>query len=128
MPKVLSVRKLIYLSVCLAITGCYTNKTVINNTTPSSSYEMKKFKSFGNWITIHTFDKGSPYGEISPVIIINNLYFTKVNSFNIGKGKHNVEIASISKIPIKIKDLVVKEGNSIVINAYLKDDPTPISD
>ncbi|WP_440120736.1 hypothetical protein [Tenacibaculum sp. Ill] len=39
-----------------------------------------------------------------------------------------LEIAFIGKITINIKDLVIKQGDSIVINAYLKQYPTPIVD
>lgn len=126
MRKVLNVRSFIYLFIYLFITGCYLSKKTVSDV--SSSYEIKKFKSFGNWITINAFDKGAPYGEIPPLIIINNLYFTKTNSFNIGQGKHTIEIGFIGKVSVNIEELRVKENDSIVINAYLKDDPTPIVD
>lgn len=128
MQKVLNARNFIYLFTCILIMSCHTSKNTINNKIPSSSYEIKKFKSFGNWITINAFDKGAPYGKIPPLIIINNLYFTKTNSFNVGQGKHTIEIDFIGKISANIEELIVKENDSIVINAYLKDDPTPIVD
>ena len=125
MRKVLNVHSFIFLFICLLTIGCYSSKKIME----ISDYSIKKFKSSRKSITINTFDKGFPYDTIrNPLITINNLYFGNTNFFRPKKGIHNIEIDFIGKIPIKIKDLVVKEGDSIVINAYLKDDPTPISD
>ncbi len=60
--------------------------------------------------------------------MLNNIHFLNDSLFDVGIGKHNIKIAHPSKISIYIKDLVVKQGDSTVINAYLKDDPTPIVD
>ncbi|WP_299005544.1 hypothetical protein [uncultured Tenacibaculum sp.] len=119
----------VILFIYLFITGCYTSKKTVSDTT-SSSYEIKKFKSSDNWITINAYDNEISYGKLIPIIKINKLYFFDdgIETFNVEGSKHNIRISHIGKIPITIKDLVVKKGDSIVINAYLKDDPTPIVD
>ena len=56
-----------------------------------------------------------------PLIIINNIYFSNTTNFNLGIGKHNLKIDFISKNSIEIKNMNIRKGDSIVINAYLKD-------
>ncbi len=130
MQKVLNARNFICLFTCILIMSCHTSKNTINNKIPSSSYEIKKFKSSDNWITINAYDNEISYGKLIPIIKINKLYFFNdgIKTFNVVESKHNIQISHIGKIPITIKDLVVKKGDSIVINAYLKQDPTPIVD
>lgn len=127
MRKVLNVNKLICVYICLLIFGCSSSKESFNKN--FSNYTVNKFKSDRRSIKINALDKGFPYDTIpSPLIIINNLYFGETSFFRPKVGKHNIEIASPGKVSVIIKDLVVKKGDSIVINAYLKDDPTPIVD
>ncbi len=127
MRKVLSVNKLIYIFICLLVFGCSSSRENFIN--KFSNYTVNKFKSNRRSIKINVLDKGFPYDTIpSPLIIINNLYFGETSFFRPTTGKHSIEIAALGKISVIIKDLIVKKGDSIVINAYLKDDPTPIAD
>ncbi|MGG8498152.1 hypothetical protein ACQY1Q_17260 [Tenacibaculum sp. TC6] len=126
MRKVLNVHSFIYLFIYLFITGCYTNRIKVTQ----NNYSIKKFKSSDNWITINAYDNEISYGTLIPIIKINKLYFLNegIKTFNVEDSNYNIQISHFGKIPINIKNLVVKKGDSIVINAYLKDDPTPISD
>ena len=127
MQRVLNVRNFIYLVIYLFMIGCVTQKKVL---TERSEYKIKTFKTsnlYHSWINIKTYYKD--FDEIIPALVkINNLYFTKKTIFDVGEGKHNISIDFVSTIGIKIEDLKVSKGDSIVINAYLKDDPTPIVD
>ncbi|MDO6675329.1 hypothetical protein Q4517_07175 [Tenacibaculum sp. 1_MG-2023] len=131
MRKVLNVNKVIlfyfilfYLSSCSSVLNKRTKQ--IN----SSNYIIKSYKSKNGetLLKVNTFDKDFYSEPITPIVVLNNIHFLNNNLFNVGVGKHNVEIAFIGKITINIKDLVIKQGDSIVINAYLKQDPTPIVD
>ncbi|MGG8498149.1 hypothetical protein ACQY1Q_17245 [Tenacibaculum sp. TC6] len=127
MQKVLSVRKFIYLFISLLIIGCVAQRKVFEK---ESEYKIKKFKTFSpyhSWINIKTYSK-ELQENIPALIKINNLYFTEKTIFDAGEGKHNISIDFVGTIGLKINDLKVNKGDSIIINVYLREDPTPISD
>jgi len=131
MQKVLNVNKIIlfcFILFCLSSCSSIINKNArqIN----SSNYIIKSYKSKSGetLLKINTFDKDLYNESLTPIVVLNNIHFLKNHLFDVGIGKHNIKIGHPSKISIYIKDLVVKQGDSIVINAYLKDDPTPIVD
>ncbi|WP_428743461.1 hypothetical protein [Tenacibaculum sp.] len=126
MQKVLNVHSFIYLLTYLFITGCANSRVKVTQ----GNYSIKKFKSSDSWITINAYDNEISYGALTPIIKINKLYFHNegIKTFNVEDSNYGIRISHIGKISIEIKDLVVKKGDSIVINAYLKDDPTPIVD
>lgn len=124
--KRLSIPKLWIIVLCVFLSCKVKEIGSIN----SSNYIIKSYKSKNGetLLKINTFDKDFYNEPITPIVVLNNIHFLNNNLFNVGVGKHNVEIAFIGKITINIKDLVIKQGDSIVINAYLKQDPTPIVD
>ncbi|WP_440120741.1 hypothetical protein [Tenacibaculum sp. Ill] len=124
--KRLSIPKLWIIVLCIFL-SCKVKEIGSINT---SNYTIKNYKSKNRetLLKVNTFDKGFYNEPITPIVVLNNIHFLNNNLFNVGVGKHNVEIAFIGKITINIKDLVIKQGDSIVINAYLKQDPTPIVD
>jgi hypothetical protein len=93
------------------------------NKNDKSYYKIKKYKSNTNKTSLHvnTFDKDLYDEPMIPLIIINNIYFSNTTNFNLGIGKHNLKIDFISKNSIEIKNMNIRKGDSIVINAYLKD-------
>lgn len=104
--------------------------SVKNHVAKYSFYDLKKYKSKQNntKIIIKTYD-GDLYNEkITPYISMNNIYFFKDSLFNVGVGKHDIEIGYISKESIKIKNLEIKKGDSLVIEAFLKRHNQPIID
>ncbi len=130
MQKVLNVNKIIYLFMFLMFINCGVKKISEQQKSEYSTEKFKTLDSLDSWITVKTYDNEISYGTLIPIIKINKLYFFDdgIETFNVEGSKHNIRISHIGKIPITIKDLVVKKGDSIVINAYLKDDPTPIVD
>lgn len=121
MLKVQNVNRLIFLFMSCLFLSCGVRKD--SQRLESSHYEIQKFKCKSRSVTIYAIDTEPPYDTIvSPLIIINNLYFGNLNSFIPGDENNNIEIAFVGKKPIKIKNLKVRRGDSIVINGYLKDD------
>ncbi|MCD8443304.1 hypothetical protein [Tenacibaculum finnmarkense] len=122
--KVLNVNYLIYFVTLLFLISCTTKKIFLID---KSEYKIEKFKNFNRKITIYAVDNYPPYDTIiGPLIVINNLYFGENNSFIPGSEKNNIEIDFIGKIPVQIKGLIVKENDSVVITAYLKDNNKPL--
>lgn len=124
--KRLSIPKLWIIVLCVFLSCKVKEIGSIN----SSNYIIKSYKSKSGetLLKINTFDKDLYNESLTPIVVLNNIHFLKNHLFDVGIGKHNIKIGHPSKISIYIKDLVVRQGDSIVINAYLKDDPTPIVD
>lgn len=98
------------------------------NINEKSFYKIKGYKSSTGKTSLHvnTFDLDLYNEPMIPLIIINNIYFSNTTDFNLGIGKHNLKIDFISKISIEIKNINIRKGDSVIINAYLKDHSIPL--
>ncbi len=93
-----------------------------------SQYKIEKIKTFdslGSWITIKTYDKRLKE-SIPAFVKINNIYFSEKKIFEVGEGKHSIGVYFVQLLPLELKNLNVKKGDSIVIKAYLKEDNSPL--
>ena len=101
----------------------------VNNKKLNSWYEIKKIKSKNNEtkIILNSYDYENKEERIAATIVINNVLLNS-ETIRVWPGKHSLEVICYSKLPIKINNLRVEKGDSIVINAYLKDSNYPIED
>lgn len=132
--KALSVKHTVFLLTLVFITSCGVKRyDVVDNT-----YDIKRFKSKSGYssININSFDFKTK-DKISPWININDValeyVFNEKGNFTnplqikvIPNNHFNIEIYYLRRHTVKIKELYLKDGDSIVINAYLKEDTRPI--
>lgn len=93
-----------------------------------SDYNIEKFKTFdslGSWITIKTYDKRLKE-SIPAFVKINNIYFSEKKIFEVVEDKHSIGVYFVQLLPLELKNLNVKKGDSTVIKAYLKEDNNPL--
>ncbi|MGG8498159.1 hypothetical protein ACQY1Q_17295 [Tenacibaculum sp. TC6] len=131
--KVLSANKILFLLfISNIIISCVAHKKhEINNDT----YTFKKYKSSTGFssIIINAYDYENK-NKINAAARVNSIYF----SSTIKKDKQplqveitpnnsfKVEVFLPSRYTVKIKEFYVKRGDSIIINAYLKEDNRPV--
>ncbi|SOS47710.1 hypothetical protein [Tenacibaculum dicentrarchi] len=125
---------LLCFSIYLLITSCASNKM-----SKSDKYELIKYKhknGFSSSILINSFydsesAKNNKYNPLS-YININNVIIKENEIINGNMKPYHISVDSDKKYeiliygiglqPLKIKGLYVKQGDSIVIKAYLKED------
>ncbi|MGG8498161.1 hypothetical protein ACQY1Q_17305 [Tenacibaculum sp. TC6] len=111
-------------------------KTTGNFDIVNDTYTLKKYKSKRGFssITIKAYDYEHK-NDLNASVSINNIYYKiKFNGKNTiplsieakPDNKFNVEVSLLSRYTVKIKEFYVKRGDSIVINAYLKEDNRPV--
>ncbi|WP_299005538.1 hypothetical protein [uncultured Tenacibaculum sp.] len=136
MRKVLNARNFIYLSIYLFITGCATTRS---NRDSSTLYYQEKHSSKSGFssIIINSFYDDKYKDKILALVTVNgvcilgkyeNENILPIEIKTIPNNKYKIEISSPGLLPLKIKKLRIKKGDSIVINAYLKEDTRPIVD
>ena len=136
MPRVLSARNFIYLFIYLFISGC---ATVKNNDESSHLYLQKKFRSKSGFssIVINTFYDDKSKTKVLAAATANGIYFPSeyqdekilpIVIKTIPDNKYKIRVFSPGLLSLKIKSLKINKGDSIVINAYLKEDTRPIVD
>jgi len=118
----------------LFASGCATNK----NLKTSEKYIFERFKSKNGYSTLILKAYDYEYeNQLSPRIYINDLYFDFsfdseskiIKPFNVPieqEGKYTIRFSYLGRLPVEIPDFFIKKGDSIVISAYLKEDPTPL--
>ncbi|WP_425656588.1 hypothetical protein [Tenacibaculum ascidiaceicola] len=136
MQRVLNVRSFIYLVIYLFINGC---ATVKNHNESSHLYHQKKFKSKSGFssIVINTFYDDKSKTKVLAAATANGIYFPSkyqdekilpIVIKTIPDNKYKINIFSPGLRSLKIENLKISKGDSIVINAYLKEDTRPIID
>lgn len=133
MPKELNVIKyLIYFSFFLIFTNCDIQK---NDYYKYETYEIVRKKSKRGFtqlnIVAYEYENKSVLIPAYAIIngVIKHLDILNSNSTNIiylKSDKYNLEINFIGKETIYIKNLLIKNSDSIIIKAYMKEDLTPI--
>ncbi len=133
------VRGYIYLVFILfTISMCSTIKEV-NREPLSTKYEIKrlKSKSGSSKIIVNSYSDDKYKDKITTVVTINNICFLNrhigdsilpIKTKVIHSKKYEVGVFSVGFLSLKIKDLYVNKRDSIVINAYLKENNRPIYD
>ncbi len=133
MQKVLNV---IVLFTYLFINGC---ATVKNNDESSHLYHQKKFRSKSGFssIVINTFYDDKSKTKVLAAATVNGIYFPSeyqdekilpIVIKTIPDNKYKIKVFSPGLLSLKIESLKINKGDSIVINAYLKEDIRPIVD
>ncbi|WP_075341418.1 hypothetical protein [Tenacibaculum agarivorans] len=119
----LNVSTFIFLFIITIFVSCNSTRKIGKE----HNYSIEKHKSSRRSITINAFDSEVP-NDVLPkcLIIINKLYFGDTNFFRPAIGKHSIEVSHIGKESISIKDIMVRQNDSIIINTYLKDSRIPI--
>ncbi|WP_299110035.1 hypothetical protein [uncultured Tenacibaculum sp.] len=89
------------------------------NSSITSTYTIKKFKSKSGLFTGVHFNTHDSLGNIDALIQINKVNL-EGKTFSLSKGTHNIKIAFIGKKTVEIKRLKVNVNDSIVIKTFLK--------
>ncbi len=132
------IRYISLLFVLFVISMCTTIKNV-NKEPLSTLYKIERLKSksgFSKIIVKSYIDDEYKDIQVLSTVIINDIYlantYTKDSIFTEIKvrpsKKYRIKVFSPGLLTLKIKDLYIKERDSIVINAYLKEDNRPIYD
>lgn len=125
----LKVKNVINLILVFFITSCTLNKIASNNNFKSEEYTLEKHKSsykLTTQIIFKTFDFENKQERIPATLVINKVLVNNSEILNLWSGKHTLKALFIGKKTIDINNLIVKKGDSIVINAYLKDSTEPL--
>lgn len=131
--KALNVHKIIILTIIgVVLISCAAHRP----DKVDSTYTLKKYRSKSGFssIVLYAYDFHLK-NKMTANVSVNDVYFyidyknkqihpLKIKT--IPSRKYNVEVSSIGMNTVKIKDLYVEKGDSIVINAFLKEDKTPL--
>ena len=132
-------RKVLSVSLLLLVSSVISCKSVRNDIV-DKTYKLEKFKSkqtdFSS-IVINAYDFEMKK-ELAGIVYVNNVVFfmdfdrkNKVKPLVVTPNTDNyfdVEISYIRRHTVKVDKFFVKRGDSIVIDAYLKEDKRPIVD
>ncbi len=132
------IRYISLLFVLFTISMCSTIKEV-NREPLSTKYEIKRLKSksgFSKIIVKSYIDDEYKDIQVLSTVIVNDIYLAstsiKDSMFTEIKvrpsKKYRIKVFSPGLLTLKIKDLYIKERDSIIVNAYLKEDNRPTYD
>ncbi|MHC9088628.1 hypothetical protein ACXIHB_07945 [Tenacibaculum sp. IMCC1] len=121
MQKVLNVNKIIYLFMFLMFINCGVKKISEQQKSEYSTEKFKTLDSLDSWITVKTYDKEIFENPIPATVRINNLIFKKKKVFNVKAGSFDISVDFFNKAGLKIEDLRIELGDSIIIKAHLRD-------
>ncbi len=132
------IRYISLLFVLFTIPMCTTIKNV-NKEPLSTLYKIERLKSKSGFskIIVNTYIDDKYKERIYSFVIVNDIClfpkYEKDSIFpiqieTISSKKYNIQVSSMGFLSLKIKDLYVKERDSIIVNAYLKEDNRPTYD
>ncbi|WP_143569724.1 hypothetical protein [Tenacibaculum agarivorans] len=125
---------MISISLILIFISCAASKEITSN----RNYTFDKHKSKNGYSTLILKAYDYEYeNQLGPRVYINDLYFDFsfdseskiIKPFDVSveqEGKYTIRFSYLGRLPVKIPDFFIKKGDSIVISAYLKEDPTPL--
>lgn len=131
-----SIKVLCCFIITLLIISCGSSKNDIQ----SNAYEIVRYKSYirygsiptGTFITIDLYDDKNR-GKREPAFYsINNVIFDdfhlveddlKPVTISVFPGSFDIQGYSEIKLPTRINNLKIKDGDSVVVKIYLIDDP-----
>ncbi len=133
MPKAPNVIKtLLIVTFLMFMVSCKVTKRpdVVDDT-----YTFEKYTSKSGFSSINVKAYDYEYkNDLSPSVTINSIYYDinldkkkKTLSVRVSpNNKFDVEVFLLSRHTVKVKEFYIKRGDSIVINAYLKEDNRPV--
>ncbi|WP_075341417.1 hypothetical protein [Tenacibaculum agarivorans] len=119
-----------FILLLLFASGCATNKDL--KTSDKYTFERFKSKSGFSSLIIKTYDFEYENDLPGGIICVNKVYHDVLGKGNTmiplevkvkPNNNFNVGISYLAKKKIEIPTFFIKEGDSIVIKAYLKDEP-----
>ncbi|WP_428742301.1 hypothetical protein [Tenacibaculum sp.] len=134
-------RSIIRIGLILLFILNLTSCKAVRNDIVDNNYKLEKIKSkqtdFSS-IVVNAYDFENKK-ELAGIVYVNDVVFfmefdenkKKVKPLVITPNTNNyfdVEVSYIRRYTVKIDKFFVKRGDSIVINAYLKEDKRPIID
>ncbi len=133
MRKAPNVTKIFLVSIFILQVACKAMRRpdVVDNT-----YTFKRYISKTGFSSINVKAYDHEYkSDLNASVSINHIYHkikfnkkktTPLHVEVIPNKNFNVEVFLLSRHTVKVKEFFVKRGDSIVINAYLKEDNRPV--
>ncbi len=129
--QILKAQNAIKIIILFLITSCAINKINSKDKLITDQYSLMRYKSKKNYDTqviIKCYDYENRKERITQAAIIVNNILLNSGKISVSSGRHTFKIGYLGKKTIKINKLIVKAGDSIVLNAYLKDSNHAIED
>jgi len=127
---ILDAKKLLSLIILLNI-SC---GVLVQEKDVKENYNIVKLKSqdSSTYLSLYSFNSSDKSKELRPCYRINKILFcdfkNKIeNPLNVVPGEFSLSTSYIGKLDSKLENLKIKEGDSIIINFFLKNDPIPLN-
>lgn len=123
--------RFVFFLLILCCFGCASRVQKGEKTRKDYSLQVLTSSDNSSYLSVESFDFSTKSKELRPCYRINKIIFcdfkNKIkNPLYIIPGKFSISSEYIGKLDSKIEELIVKEGDSIIIKFFLKDDPEPL--